>query len=169
MAYGSGGPADGGEWAPLPKMEVEMQAADVDWKRMERVELALAPTMQEYMARLSRAVGGTEVWADSMDIDYWVSFRVERVPGEMETCLDVALKLIDSGEYDTGEYDVRGNVILDLVEYGGRIVGGISPYNYTDRVWVDYNDLDEFTRRLESIIASDEAIQVTINAWKAED
>ena len=81
----------------------------------------------------------------SCDDDGW-AFDVTRDDGEI---LNIWIRLVDSGDADDGVYGVHGNVILDIVEHGGRIVGGFAPYNYSDRVWADYDDDREWEHRLE--------------------
>lgn len=47
--------------------------------------------------------------------------------------IDVSLEIVESQDYEgvTGGFTFR----LDVVEYGGRILGGCSPFNYTEQVW----------------------------------
>lgn len=54
-----------------------------------------------------------------------------------ETDIDIAVRMIDGEEYDGLKNAV--NFKLDIVEYGGRIIGQVCPYNYTDKVWVQAN------------------------------
>lgn len=39
------------------------------------------------------------------------------------------------------------NFSLSIVEYGGRILGGMTPFNYTDAVWVDARDAEAVEER----------------------
>lgn len=52
--------------------------------------------------------------------------------------IDVTIEIAESLAYDGSTDGV--NVGLSLVEYGGRIVGDLTPYNYTPEVWVDIRD-----------------------------
>jgi hypothetical protein len=41
---------------------------------------------------------------------------------------------------------------LDVVEYGGRIICGYTPYNYTEKCWVDANDAEAVKTRWNELI-----------------
>jgi hypothetical protein len=50
------------------------------------------------------------------------------------------------------------NWSLDITKYGGELVGGLSPFNYTDEVWVDSSDAEAVEARfilIESAEAHD--------------
>ena len=49
--------------------------------------------------------------------------------------IDITFKLCESYQYDASDDGI--NFALDMVEYGGRILGSFSPYNYTKQVWVN--------------------------------
>lgn len=52
--------------------------------------------------------------------------------------VDVRLHIVESIVH---EGTLQGiNFSLDLTAYGGGIIGGYSPYNYTDKVWADITD-----------------------------
>lgn len=75
-------------------------------------------------------------------------------PGE---CIDVSFTIAESGPY-AGDRDDNGNndginVLVDIVDYGGRIVGQMCPYNYSARVWTD--DPDEWADRFRAFEAID--------------
>lgn len=52
--------------------------------------------------------------------------------------VDVTFTIAESEEYDGEEGGV--NFMVDVVEEGGRPLGGLCPYNYTDKVWVSRGD-----------------------------
>lgn len=61
-------------------------------------------------------------------------------PSDEEGCIDVRIEIAEARSYDgyDGDGETFGiNFELDVVEWGGRILGGLSPYNYTDECWVD--------------------------------
>ena len=47
--------------------------------------------------------------------------------------IDVSFEIVESHDYEgvDGGYTFR----MDIVEMGGRMVGGFSPFNYTEQVW----------------------------------
>jgi len=42
--------------------------------------------------------------------------------------------------------------LLDTAHYGGAIIGGFAPFNFTDQVWVPRNDRDEVEDRWEIFV-----------------
>jgi hypothetical protein len=77
-----------------------------------------------------------------ISVDY---YRWELVVKSENLNVDISLQICESEQYD-GE--VGGvNFTLDIVEYGGRIIGGLSPFNYTDRCWVSRKDKQAIEER----------------------
>lgn len=63
---------------------------------------------------------------------------------DAEGSIDVSLEIAEEREYEGEGFGV--NFGMDIVEWGGRILGGLCPYNYTERCWVDarrWNDVRE--------------------------
>src|SRR6266478_1460728 len=52
--------------------------------------------------------------------------------------IDISITICESETYDGEPNGI--NFALDIVEEGGRILGGLTPYNYTDAVWVSRSD-----------------------------
>lgn len=71
--------------------------------------------------------------------------------------IDITVKLNEAPTFGDDEaFDGFGmNWSLDIVETGGRILGGLSPYNYTDLVWVDARDEDAVSDRLQLLLDAD--------------
>ena len=88
-------------------------------------------------------------WDLSSD-DYWWALLAD-VDGVK---VDVSFKICESEQYD-GE---RGgvNFALDIVEEGGRIIGGLTPFNYTDRCWVSRKDKQAVEERFCILEQADE-------------
>ena len=75
---------------------------------------------------------------------------ISGTPEEMkEKDVDVSFTIMDSENYDGEENGL--NFSLDMVEYGGEILGGCTPYNYTNNVWVDVKDEDAILRRFNIV------------------
>lgn len=71
---------------------------------------------------------------------------------EPDDLIDVRFTIAESGPY-AGDRNEAGdsegiNVLVDVVAWGGQIVGGFSPYNYTTRVWTD--DPEEWADRFRA-------------------
>ena len=69
--------------------------------------------------------------------------------------IDIAFKICESEEYDGSEGGV--NFALDIVEVSGRIIGGLTPFNYSDRCWVDREDAEAVEERFRILEQADEA------------
>jgi hypothetical protein len=80
--------------------------------------------------------------------EYRWTFSVWRTPerGEIEDSIDVSLEIAEAATY--GDEPESGiNFGLDVVEWGGRILGGMTPFNYTDECWVDAFDEEAVAER----------------------
>jgi hypothetical protein len=120
--------------------------------------------MKALIERLAERFQVNGAWEDG-DTDFGWHIAIRRADDKI---LDVSLTIWDSGDADDGIYGVHGNFNLDIVETGGRCVGGIVPNNYSDDVWVDYDDDDEWDQRLTNIEASEDDIAQVITEWLAE-
>ncbi len=120
------------------------------WNNYERRYRKLGPRFEKMLRTVAEGLSGFVdfpcwPWHDNGD-DYGWHLTVERSDGNK---FDVSIALIDShdasGDHAPG---VAGAIRLDFVEDGGLIVGGMAPYNYTDKVWTRYRDAAEFDRRM---------------------
>lgn len=62
-----------------------------------------------------------------------------------EDGVEVSITVLESEQCDGQENGL--NFGLDVVSHGGRILGGLCPFNYTDRVWVDRDDSEAVEER----------------------
>jgi hypothetical protein len=69
--------------------------------------------------------------------------------------IDIAFKICESEEYDGTEGGV--NFALDIVEVSGRIIGGLTPFNYSLECWVGRDDADAIEERFRILENADEA------------
>jgi len=82
---------------------------------------------------------------------YWVNINYGDLDDE-EDSIDISFQLADSGPYEGIDEGTEGwgvNIMVDIVHYGGEILGGFTPYNYTSEVWTD--QVDELKSRLTMI------------------
>lgn len=94
---------------------------------------------------------------DLIGDDYNWGIRVWRTLDKScdENCIDIRLEIAEARDYD-GDEDCFGiNFGIDIVEWGGRILGGLSPYNYTDECWVDARDEDAVEERFAILEQAD--------------
>lgn len=124
-------------------------------KVIEAVKDRVAPRAVSLLERIRDVVRDADFTADDepsfMDgDDYRWSLRVWR-PGEAgeESCIDVSIEIAEAMSYgdDEAHEGFGVNFGLDLVEWGGRILGGLTPYNYSDKVWVDARNEDAVSER----------------------
>lgn len=78
--------------------------------------------------------------------------------GEYENGVDVTVSAPESETFDGHEGGV--NFSSDVVHYGGVILGGMCPYNYTEGCWVDRKDPEAIRERWELFFAHFDAGQV---------
>jgi hypothetical protein len=104
--------------------------------------------IMERIANVLREEGHSVEGPDFWDCDdyRWVLL----VDGKV----DISFKLCESEEYDGEKGGV--NFALDLVEVSGRIIGGLTPYNYTDRCWVSRKDRRAIEERFRILEEADE-------------
>ena len=76
------------------------------------------------------------------------------------TDIDVTFKLCESEQYGD---DPKGiNFALDVVAVGGAILGGLTPYNYTNDCWVDRRDENAVAQRFQIMEEADAEGVVTL-------
>lgn len=71
--------------------------------------------------------------------------------------VDLTFEIAEASTYGDDPEDGI-NFSLDIVENGGRIIGGMTPFNYTDQCWVPASDSDAVEERfllMEKADASD--------------
>jgi hypothetical protein len=93
---------------------------------------------------LLRAEGHiTDEPAESCD-DYRWSLLVD-ADKKMQNGIDITIQICESPEYDGTFAGITFR--LDIVEFGGRILGEFSPYNWTEQVWVSITDREAIETR----------------------
>ena len=87
----------------------------------------IRPRLEQAMTELAQALGEGVLW-EREDDEYGF---VLHLPGA-----DVSLMLEDAAEYEGEEGEGWGALSLMAVKDGGEIIAQVTPYNYTDEVWV---------------------------------
>ena len=75
-------------------------------------------------------------------LEYWSSIGFVGADGQQieEFGIDIRFQLVDAHDHDGMEPGEEGwgvNVAVDVNGYGGEMLGGLTPHNYTDQVWTD--------------------------------
>jgi hypothetical protein len=147
------------EWRKDGGFDPYVSAEDV----IEKVYDAYKPKMAAVLMRVRDTCNAAGLLAeepfDMSGDDYKWSMRVwrsqaARDEGDDDNCVDVSVEIAESREYD-GENDYGINFGIDIVEWGGRILGGLTPFNYTAECWVDARDDDAVSDRWQIIEDAD--------------
>ena len=126
---------------------------------IDALHVQYTPKMQAVLGEV-RAIFVDQIgwWAgDTYDMDdeeYVWTFQA--APTEFgkgdDPAIDVSITLGEAVVFGDGESNPFGvSFRLDIVGYGGRIIGGIAPYNYTEDCWVDGTDADAVAARWQLI------------------
>lgn len=66
---------------------------------------------------------------------------------------DISIKICESEEADGSEDGI--NFSLNIVAYGGEILGGLTPFNYTNDCWISRHDAIAIEERFRIIEQAD--------------
>lgn len=99
-----------------------------------------------------------------------------REANDAEQGFDISITISEQRVYD-GDKDEHGNPIfglnfgLDMVDYGGEIIGGLAPFNYTEDCWVDGRDVQAVENRWKLIEDCDnlEGAEVALAFYKSKE
>lgn len=140
----------------------------MDTEAMDKVGERYQPKMKEALEEirkeaLERGYSCCEPY-DLSDQTYRWSMLIKPPgmdPDEPNAGVDVTLEIAESFAYDSDPGDVNGvNFSLDVVEYGGQIVSGFQPYNFTPLVWVPESDRDAIEERWTLFMSGFDAADV---------
>jgi hypothetical protein len=70
---------------------------------------------------------------------WMLSGKISADDDDREPDFDITITIAES-RFNDGEDEFGINFSSSLVEYGGVIIGGCTPYNYSDDVWVSRKD-----------------------------
>lgn len=134
-------------------------------EHVDRRHEELRERMQDVLRELSTAFAEEGYIAspvyDRTDEEYGYAFIVSG--GNLVEEVDVSLTLAESFSYG----DLDGvSFALDVVAFGGEIIGGLTPYNYTPDCWVPVDDAEAVSDRLAIIEQADtfKAVQL-VRDW----
>lgn len=107
--------------------------------------LAMLEAMRGALAEAGyTSVEPFQMWDDN----YRWAFATHNADGVVGSgSADFTVSIAEQHDYEGEESPAGINWGLDIVAYGGLILGGLSPYNYTDQVWVDSADADAVLER----------------------
>jgi hypothetical protein len=112
---------------------------------MENVAKEYGPKALNLLSRIRQLCRDAGLTADngpygmSSDDYSWV-LTISHMPDkEDDNLIDITVGLYEERDYDSGN-GFGLNFGITIVEYNGRELGQLQPYNYTESVWVDARD-----------------------------
>lgn len=136
--------------------EIAEDAIDLVWLRY-------GSKMRDLLKQIAEACEESGVYCgepfDMSGDDYQWSMmawrtRSDRAAKLHERGIDITVQIAESREYD-GEKPTGINFGLDIVEWGGRMLGGLTPFNYTEDCWVDARDREAVSDRWKILSDAD--------------
>ena len=104
--------------------------------------------LAEELSEINFDVDGPEDWTD--DEYAWSMSVYSPDAKDKDDSIDVTFKIVESKAND-GSLD-GVNFMVDIVRYGGEIVGSCAPHNYTNQVWVALNKPDAIEYRFAELL-----------------
>jgi len=148
-----------------PNTDYEKLLKEICTKYDGRIRTFLAKIIAALQSSRACDIETSEVVTDFSDDHRWEFVgstaekpfeREEYDPNEDGTAFDVTLEICEQRSFE-GADDGRDNPNfginfgLNMVSVGGAIIGGITPHNFTDDVWIDARDPDEVEQRFRLI------------------
>lgn len=144
--------------------------------KVEAIETKYEPYMKRILGEMKQAFEqagyDTSEIGDMSDehliLDFVVYEEGETEEGPQENDVDVTFQVAPSIHFDGSLEGV--NFIIDVVSVGGEIIGGLSPFNYTNEVWVDVNDEFAVEERFNIFNQTDpgELVYLVEDFWKVK-
>lgn len=141
--------------------------------KYEQVAKQYEPKIIELLNRIAadcKELGMNTIGPDEMsDEDSKWSLTVlrpgdtEKSPDAIDRGADVTITIADSQQYEGEAQGV--NFTLDAVATPGEIIGQITPFNYTEDVWVDLNDEEALRARFGLIEDDIDDVASSIQEW----
>lgn len=143
-------------------------------EHMEAVQAEYGPKAMALLERIKALFveQGYEVNGpfDMCADDFRWSMLVTAPGMRQEKGMDLTVEIVEERSYD----DAEGwglNFGLDIVRYGGRLVGGLTPFNFTPECWVDSRDSEAVAVRWAYVGDCDaqEAVDLVLADFTARD
>ena len=122
--------------------------------KVKQLKVKLQPRIERVLTDIGEAFK-SEGWTwpegicDMSDEEYSWSIQVYRPDSNDEDdSVDVTFTICEERVHEGGDDPQGVTFRLDVVEWGGAILGGMSPGNYTEDCWIDI-DSDRLADRFE--------------------
>lgn len=111
---------------------------------MEAIAATYGPKALALLARIRDVVIAagyecTEPYDLSSDDHRW-SMLVTRPGDPQDNGVDISVEIAEQVGYEGEDAPWGINFGISIVHYGGLILGGLMPYNFTEQCWVDSRD-----------------------------
>jgi hypothetical protein len=119
---------------------------------VEKVAAEYAPKINTYLQTIGEALRASGLDVDgpydmTADDYRWSLIVRPDANSPDDDIIDVTVEIAEASTYGDDDAPNGINFGLTVVEYGGRILGGKTPFNYTDEVWVNAADADAVAQR----------------------
>lgn len=124
------------------------------WKRYETRVTAILNHMRDVLISVGFDV--TEPYDMSDDCFRWnMGTKVDGAVGDGS--IDFCVEMAEASDYgdNTEEQPYGINFGINIVEWGGLILGGLMPYNFTEWCWVDALNADAVEARFKLLEEAD--------------
>lgn len=108
-----------------------------------RIEKILNELKKELEEEFDYPISGPDFW-DCDDYRWSLFIELDQDENKHDG-IDIAFQICDSTEYDGSEDGI--NFSIEAVHTSGRMLGGCTPFNYSNEVWVSLNDEDGIEKR----------------------
>ncbi len=112
--------------------------ADEPQTALERIHEIYEPKIRQILDEITeeakRRGHASSGPADLTDEEYRWFTLICKTAGDVDGGVDVTITIAESGVHDGKPGGV--SFMLFAVSYGGEVLGGVAPYNYTPQVWV---------------------------------
>lgn len=153
-------------YALRARQEMDSEARYVAWvdavwslqrSRVFAIIEAIADELTEAGYSVNRSKG--DEFGDQGGDEYGYSIVVDGQ--ELREPVDVTIELAESRTYGDGQSGANWGI--DVVAYGGEMIGGLTPYNYTADCWT--RNGKELARRLEMLDDAPSVVDL-IDQWR---
>lgn len=123
----------------------------------DEYEPRILALMNDLRDRLEKAGWEASAVYDMTDnqFEWWLSaMRPGAATDDLDNCVDFRFEITEAAQYD-GEPADGINFGLTAVEWGGRGLAGLQPYNFTPQVWVHAGDHEAVEERFSIVEHAD--------------
>jgi hypothetical protein len=118
----------------------------------ENIKTKYEPRILALFAKIGAAVTADGVYTASEPYEmtdeehqWHMSLNPATDPDNQDASIDISFTITESAVRDGSDEGIA--FMLDIVAYGGEMLGGFSPYNYTEELWIPLDNADAVETR----------------------